>query len=349
MGDKYYLFSSLLGLLVCFLIPFESLRAKPFFPFNGRQTAWYFNLMDGRVAIGLKGPFSNKTSCQQNAQLAKSPKPGACYERETVAYFRWRQNQVKTWVLPVRTGAQWHHLIFRNRKNCHRVAESGFYITPTGKKVQQHPDLKYCLLTDIYFDAVKKRYTHLAKHPPPEKGYPQRYKAWSMVVEEGRYRKLLQFRNKQQCQRVAHDGKYFSFLPRAMFGTMRVVYQIPQELRKCVRRTPQLNEIPVIYQHIQEHETLSSSNRSKKSTPKTQNVWTLTIQKPGGPLTLFFEKRKDCFRIEQQKFYYKEINRGQWIPSKPIQSPFENILQACTQMKLSKAVQERFYPFADKH
>ncbi len=348
MSLKHYL---ILGWFTGFLLgamPSETMAAPPFSLFQGQRTAWYFNQVDGRVVIGLQGPFLDQFSCRQQAQLEKKQ---ACYQRETVAFFRWRQNQQKMWVLPVRTGEQSQHLVFANRKDCHRVAESGFYFTITeggAVKVRQRPDLQTCIVTLVYFDEIANRYAFVKQHPLPEKPYPQRYQAWSMLVETGHYRKLLQFKQKQHCEQVAQEGKYYNFLPRAGFGKMRITYRIPAELRTCVRRASQRNEIPVIYQHIREHRKIAASPKPQRFSGKSQSVWVLTIQKPGGAYSLFFEKKRACLRVQQHRFYYREINRGKIFPSTSLKTDFDSF-QGCTQMELPADVQERFYPFADKH
>lgn len=351
MNLKKHFCLCFLGLTAWGLFVGGTLEAKKFFPFEGRKTAWYFSVMEGAVAVGLKGPFATERACWQKAGQEKSDTAGDCYSRETVEYFQWRQNQLKTWVLPVKTGELSRHLVFTNRKNCHRVAESGFFITATGQKALQPPDLKYCILTEIYFDEAKNRYAHWKEHPLPKTRYPKRYKAWSLMVEEGRYGKLLQFRSQQQCERVAKAGQYFSSRPRAMFATLRVVHEIPKKLRKCVRRTPQKNEVPVIYQHTNEHSP-PENNPPVSPTPQSSNMlsaWRLTIEKPGGAFSLFFKNRKTCLRVARQRLYYQEISRGGWFPSKAIPSSFEKILEPCAPMKFSEDLEHRFYPFGEKH
>ena len=349
MSCKNNGFLRFLGVFAILLVAGEALEAKKFFPFEGRRTAWYFNLMKGSVAVGLKGPFGTEQDCFQKARMEKSA--GDCYERETVEYFQWRQNQVKTWVLPIKTGAQSRHLAFTNRKNCHRVAESGFFITASGKKAPQPPDLQECILTEIGFDEAEDLYAHWQDHPLPQTRYPKRYKAWSLVVEEGRYRKLLQFRNKQQCEQVAQAGKYFSSRPHTLFGTLHVGHEIPEKLRKCVRRAPQQNEVPILY--TEEPPSGTDTNPTKNSeTPQSApmlSAWRLIIEKPGGPFSLFFKNHQTCLRVAQQRFYYKAIHRGGWFPSKPLPSSFQKILQPCAPIKLAETLQIRFYPFAEKH
>ncbi len=345
----YFLTISASFLLLCsgFVCVVE---ATNFFPFSGRRTGWYFNITEGQAVVGLHGPFANKSSCQQQARSKIAAPLDTCYERETVEFFHWRQNHLRSWVLPIKTGEQSRHLIFTSRENCHRVAQSGYYFTPRKVKVRLHPDYSYCLVSTVYFDEFEKRYAFANEHPATNQPYPKRYKAWSLLVDKGHYSKLLQFKYKEHCERVAKDGRYYNFLPRSLFSKMRVSYIIPEESRICNRRAPASNEIPVIYQYITEHQkTPASSPKNEKMSKNKQAAWVLTIQKEGGLYPLYFQKRSDCYQVEQQRFYFREINRGNIFPSIPLRTPFQTIVQACTQMNLPEMVQNKFYPFADKH
>ncbi|MBF0277124.1 MAG: hypothetical protein HQM13_05010 [SAR324 cluster bacterium] len=346
MSLKRYLISGItIGLLFVLLLSMN-IQAITYVPFSGRRTAWYYNQKDGRAVIALKGPFLDQFSCEQKAHAEKIEE---CYQRETVEFFQWRQNQQKMWVLPLRTGEQSQHLVFANRKECHQVAESGFYLSSAQLKIPLRPDLKTCIVSTVYFDEIEKRYSWVDQHPKTGKPFPQRYQAWSILLETGHYRRLMQFKQKAHCEKVALEGKYYGFLPRSGFGEMRVIYTIPAELRKCVRRASLTNEIPIIYQYIHEHQTTSASSSVKKLSGKIQKVWVLTIQKPGGAYSLFFERKQACFRIQQQRFYFREINRGKFFPSTPIKTSFEALYQECTEMELPSDAKERLYPFVEKH
>ncbi|MBF0287794.1 MAG: hypothetical protein HQM14_08250 [SAR324 cluster bacterium] len=347
---KYYFISALSFSLLLGSGSICLLEAVKFFPFSGQRTGWYFNITEGDVVVGLHGPLPNKSSCQQQARLKIAAPLDTCYERETVEFFRWRQNNLNTWVLPIKTGEQSQHLVFTSRQSCHQVAQSGYYFTPSKVKVRLHPDYSYCLVSTVYFDEFEKRYAFANEHSTTTQPYPKRYKAWSMLVDEGHYSKLLQFKYKQHCEQVSKDGKYYNFLPRSLFSKMRVVYLIPKKFRTCSRRVPASNEIPVIYQYIKEHRTTGNSpEKNKVVSTNKQTAWVLTIQKEGGPYPLYFQKRGDCFQVEQQRFYYREINRGNIFPSVPLRTSFQSLAQGCTKMTLPEMVQNKFYPFADKH
>lgn len=323
-------------------------EARSFFEFKGQRSAWYFNLMDGRAAIGLKGPFATEGACR--TQTEAFPNSDVCYERETVAFYKWRQNTVKTWVLPLQTGELSEHLIFTGRPECHRVAMEGFYYSSDGLEIPLLPDLRTCVVGDVPFNEFEQRYAWISKHAVTQEAYPKRYKAWSMVVDQGKYRKILQFPYQQHCQQVAEEGRYYSFIPRMGFGNMRVTYDIPKNLRFCEKRAPQLHEVPVVYLHIEAHKALRSSQKNQSiSSEKGKPAWVLTMKKEGGPFSLYFEKRRDCVRVLQQKVYFREISRGGIFPSKVLRFPIETILQKCVQTIFSDGIQQQFYPFSSRH
>ncbi len=324
---------------------------KKYTAFSGKRSGWYFTLMDGAIAQGWRGPFANQEDCERNRAGSSQQQPSACYERETVEYYQWRTNQTRLWVLPIRTGAQSARLVFGRKEDCLRVARSDFYYGETDAdpvKIPKRSEFRHCLVDKVWFDEVAQRYRHVDRHAETQTALPQKFKAWSFPVDEGHYVKLLQFRNQAACERVARDKKFYEFIPRTGFGSMRIAYPIPSELARCVRRVPKRNEIPVLYQHIGEHEGASSAKKSQASASSGSTLWVLAVQKSGGVMPLYFKTREDCRRLERDGYYFREIDRG-FLPSTYLRMPIETIAQECTLAQLPIDVKTRVYPHFSKH
>lgn len=347
---------------VILLIPTQAI-AKKFFSFQGQRQGWYFNVphpdarhtpsdqaiaSSSQRAIGIKGPFSTNEDCAKASESLYPDEYIPCYKRETVEFYQWRIQKTLAWIVPLRTGSQSSALVFKNKKDCHRVAVSGFYFTRSKVKVQQHQDLQICIVGEVSFDEYEEPYPFVYKHPQTDRPYPKRYRAWSIVVEQGRFVKLLQFAKKEDCELVAQNGNYYSLLPHTGYSSVQVAYEIPAHLRKCHQQAPQKNEVPVFYAHIRKHK--NKKDRISDSVPLIAQriVWVLGVQHVTGLHPLYFKTKQECLRVLQDGFYFKKIDRGWLFSSQRIKKIFEFVRGGCTQTKLP-IQEDQYYPFLHHH
>ena len=221
--------------------------ANSYFEFRGAKQGWHFNLLNRQAVIGLEGAFSSLEKCE----LQRIQKPlgvtGPCYLRQTLKYYRWQRQQMKAWVLPVKSGRKSKRLIMPNLEWCRRVASSAFYYTNEKVKIPKRPHFKRCLPAWVTFAEVETRYAFVNKHKDEPLASMQLFKAWSFPANQGQYVTLLQFPSKTRCEMVANQGFYDESIFSGAMSERKIKRYFNLKYAICQKRSPKINEIPLIY------------------------------------------------------------------------------------------------------
>lgn len=343
--------------LTSWLIKVTPLAAEPYVSFQGNVTGWYFNYLKvpgGKLAIrlprsqqrvtGWEGPLASQQVCQQQAEQIKDKVTSACYERETLEYYRWKRRVTSAWVLPLETGETSRMLVMASREDCDRVKSGDHYYTLTGEKALLPSDLKFCLQIEVTFEEFAKRYAWMSRHDSTPAPPPTLYRAWSLPVNEGRLVTLLQFGGQyaeQWCKVIRQHGFYFNEIRRSGFGNMPVRQPITAQNPQCSRRGPQGNEVPVIYRFVENHQGVQVEPKSDPSAG--QQAWLLTVLVRGVEKPLLFQSEEKCWEVIRQGYYYRVIDRGGIIPDDKTEIPFNYIKADCVAIRLDQLPKQGFY------